>query len=166
MIIQLVSLGQNNISIQQCKPMQGWFNLSDDFHYDWIFPSFLLLFYEVVVSTAFIIDALLSRSLALDENIGISQNFLHFISPRLSCGFIALLNTGHLQDCYTASRSVVNASKKHALAGKKEDESKMKSKPLILDDESIYNHEGGTLTCSIENRLRNQKRVLHFYFTK
>ena len=50
---------------------------------------------------------------------------------------------------------MVNASEKHALAGKTEDESKRKSKPLMLDDESIYNHEGGTLTSSIENRSDN-----------
>jgi len=83
LVIQLISIGHEDISIEECKPMQDWFNLSDDFAYGWIFPFFLIFTYVLVFGTAFIMDALLSQILALDEHVNPIRNFIHFLSTQL-----------------------------------------------------------------------------------
>jgi hypothetical protein len=124
LIIQLVSLSQTDIGIQQCKPMQNWFNLSDDFRYDWIFPAFLIFFYVVVFGTAFIMDALVSQILALDEKVHPIRNFIHFLSTQIVLWLYCLVEYKAIFKIAIYGKKVCGhkASEKHALAGKKEAE--------------------------------------------
>lgn len=122
MIIQLVSLGHEDIAITQCKPMQSWFNLSDDFRYDWIFPFFLIFTYVVVFGTAFCMDALVSQILALDEHVSPIRNLLHFLSTQIVLWLYCLVEYKAIFKVAIYGKKVCGhkASEKHALAGKKE----------------------------------------------
>jgi hypothetical protein len=102
--IQRESWAQRH-SIQQSTPMQNWFDLSNDCRYDWIFPAFFSFYFVVVFGTAFIMDALVSQILALDEH---TRNFIYFLSTQILLWYCPLLNTmptSRLQS--TARRSVV-----------------------------------------------------------
>ena len=96
-------------SIQQCTPMQNWFDLSNDCRYDWIYPAFFIFYFVVVFRTAFIMDALVSQILALDEHVNPTRNFIHFLSTKivlwLYCPLLNTMPTSRLQS--TARRSVV-----------------------------------------------------------
>lgn len=90
-LIQFVSIAHSDISISTCKPMQSWFNLPDDFAYNWIFPGFLIFFYVVVVGTAFCLDALVSQILALKERVSFVRQVCHFVSTQLVLWLYCLL---------------------------------------------------------------------------
>jgi hypothetical protein len=85
LVVQFISLGLPEYSISECKPMQSWFDLDDDWRgYDWIIPFFIFFNYIVVFGTAFCMDALVSQILALNEHIHPIRNLCHFIS----CQFV------------------------------------------------------------------------------
>jgi hypothetical protein len=75
-------MGMPEYSVGECKPMQSWFGLPDDWGYEWIFPVFALFNYSVVFLTAFSMDALVSQILALNENVGFTRNVFHFASTQ------------------------------------------------------------------------------------
>ena len=122
LIIQLVSIGHTDINIETCKPMQGWFNLSDDFPYGWIFPFFLIVNYVIVFGTAFCMDALVSQILAIDEHVNIVRNFIHYVSTQIVLWLYCLVEYRAIFKIAIYGKKVCGhkASEKHALAGKKE----------------------------------------------
>jgi len=123
-IIQLVSLGKEDISIQECKPMQDWFDLEDDFDYNWFFYFFIIFNYVVVFGTAFCMDALLSQILALDEHVNPVRNFIHFFSATFVLWAYCLVEYYAIFKIAIYGKAVCGhkASEKHALTGKKEAE--------------------------------------------
>jgi hypothetical protein len=119
--IQLISLGDTSISVSECKPMQSWFGLADDFPYDWIFPFFLLFNYFVVFLTAFCMDALVSQILALKETIHPVRNLLHFLSSQIVLWVYCLVEYKAIFHIAIYGKKVCGhkASEKHALVGVK-----------------------------------------------
>jgi hypothetical protein len=124
-IMLFVSIGVPSIDSQQCKPCQNWFNLSDDFNYGWFGIYFFLPFnYILVFGTAFIMDALVSQILAIDERVNPIRNILHWLSSQLVLSTYCLVEFKALIKIAIYGKSVCGhkASEKHALAGKKEAE--------------------------------------------
>jgi cellulose synthase/poly-beta-1,6-N-acetylglucosamine synthase-like glycosyltransferase len=121
-IIALASIGYPEIGINQCKPFQDWFNLSDDFNYAWIMGVFQLLFWVIVALPAFCMDALVSQILALDEHVNPIRNFLHFVFSQVALWIYNLIEFYAIVKVAIYGKKVCGhkASEKHALAGKKE----------------------------------------------
>jgi hypothetical protein len=109
-------------SAPQCKPMSDWFDLSEDFNYDWLMNVWLLCFYILVALPAFCMDALVSQILALDENVNPIRNLLHFVFCQLSLWIYGLIEFFAIIKISIYGKKVCGhkASEKHALAGKKE----------------------------------------------
>jgi len=118
-IIQLVSIGVEDVSVTTCKPMQSWFNLPDDWPYEWIFPFFLMFFYVMVVGTSFCMDALVSQILALNEEIDPFRNFLHFLSAQPVLWVYCLVEYKAILQIAIYGKKACGhkASEKHALVG-------------------------------------------------
>jgi len=74
--------GLPGYGINDCKPMEDWFNIPEGFDYDLFIWYGYAYFYGTVVLTAFCMDALLSQILALDEKVHPIRNLLHFISAQ------------------------------------------------------------------------------------
>jgi hypothetical protein len=122
LIAQFVGIALEEYSIESCKPCQNWFNLSDESaFYTWIMPSFLLFNYAVVFSTAFIMDALVSQILALDEQINPIRNLLHWLSSQIVLWVYCLVEYKAIFTIAYYGKEVCGhkASEKHALVGAK-----------------------------------------------
>ena len=106
----------------QCKPMSDWFDLSEDFSYDWLMNVWLLCFYILVAVPAFFMDALISQILALDEYVNPIRNLLHLIFCQLALWVYGLIEFYAIIKISIYGKKVCGhkASEKHALAGKKE----------------------------------------------
>jgi hypothetical protein len=133
LIIQLVSLGesQSHLAITECKPMQNWFGLSENFAYDWIFPFFLIFNYAIVFLTAFCMDALVSQILALNERINPIRNFFHFVTSQIVLWVYCLVEYKAIFTIAIYGKEVCGhkASEKHALVGVKAAEEKKVDSP-------------------------------------
>jgi len=99
LIMTIVAQGYPNVgpAHDSCMPMSNWFgagftdwlqegeldaNGSYDnsvWFYNWVFGFFLLFFYIAVVLVAFIMDAVVSQVMALDEKVGPLRQLFHFL---------------------------------------------------------------------------------------
>lgn len=121
-IIQIVGSQKSEYSIDECRPMQNWFDLPDDSpFYTWVFASQIIFFYVVVVGTAFCMDALVSQILALDEHVSLIRNLLHFVSTQPVLWVYCLVEYRAIFKIAIYGKSVCGhkASDKSALAGPK-----------------------------------------------
>jgi hypothetical protein len=121
-IAQFVGVAHEEYSIGSCKPCQSWFNLDDDSpFYTWVMPSFLIFNYAIVFATAFVMDALVSQILALDERVSILRNFLHFVSSQAVLWVYCLVEYKAIFEIAYYGKEVCGhkASEKHALVGVK-----------------------------------------------
>jgi hypothetical protein len=120
LLAQAVGRAHEEYSIESCRPCQSWFNLSDNSSfYTWIMPSFLLFNYLTVFTTAFIMDALVSQILALDEKIHPVRNLLHWLSSQLVLWLYCLVEYRAMFRVAYYGKEVCGhkASEKHALVG-------------------------------------------------
>ncbi|GKY98767.1 hypothetical protein MPSEU_000832900 [Mayamaea pseudoterrestris] len=147
MIAQFVGIAHEQYSIESCKPCQSWFNLTDDSpFYTWIMPSFLFFNYGIVFLTAFVMDALVSQILALDERVHPIRNLCHFISTQVVLWVYCLVEYKAIFQIAYYGKEVCGhkASEKHALVGvKAAAEEPLKSitskeEPLKIVEEDIH----------------------------
>ena len=137
LITRLVGLVFEEYSMESCRPCQSWFGLEDDSpFYTWIIPSFTLFNYFTVFSTAFLMDAVVSQILALDENVSLIRNVLHWLSSQfvLWAYCVVEYRAIFLMAFYGKDVCSHTATEKHALVGANAMEDKSSS-----DEESEAN---------------------------
>ncbi|GKY98769.1 hypothetical protein MPSEU_000833100 [Mayamaea pseudoterrestris] len=120
LIAQFAGLAHEEYAIGTCRPCQNWFGLEDDSaFYAWIMPAFLFFNYAIVFSTAFIMDALVSQILALDEQISPLRNILHWLSSQLVLWVYCVVEYRAVIRIAIYGKDVCGhkASEKHALVG-------------------------------------------------
>lgn len=77
-IMALVSIGNPSISAETCKPFGQLAN--ENTNWAWLMNVNILLFYCIVPTTAFAMDAIVAQILALDENVNPIRNLFHFVT--------------------------------------------------------------------------------------